>query len=335
VGKVPDQTIRFGLIGLGRHGSRYARHLLGDVPGARLVAVCRRDRARGEAFAEQHGLTFYDDYGRLIEDPGVDAVAVAVSPDAHLDVCRRAAGAGKHILLEKPLARNLAEGRQLLKVVEGAAVTFMLAQTLRFNSVVRAIKERMDSLGRIHLMAFNQRMEPHGLDWLDDPQVAGGGNLLHTGVHTFDLIHFLCHRPVEWAWCRTGRVYQRKTEDLFTAVLGLEGGIRCLVDAAKVTGGRSGRIEVVGDEGQLVGDHVLGTLSLVQGRQAVALPVAEPVHTVEQALKTFVRCVSQDRCPPITAVDGLRTLRVAAMCYRSAETGRMVRADEIDAESTT
>ena len=331
---MPDQPLRFGLIGLGRHGSRYARHLLDDVPGAELAAVCRRKEREGRAFAERHGLAFYSDYGRLIEDPGVDAVAVAISPDAHVDVCRRAVRAGKHILLEKPLARNLAEGRRLKKLVEGAGVTFMLAQTLRFNSVVGEIRKRMGSLGRIHLMAFNQRMEPHGLDWLDDPEAAGGGNVLHTGVHIFDLIHFLSGRSVKWAWCRTGRITQRNTEDLFTAVLELEGNIRCLVDASKVTGGRSGRIEVVGERGQLVGDHVLGTLSLIQNRRAIALPVAEPVHTVREALAEFVRCISGGCRPPISAADGLRTLRVAAMCYRSDETGRTVPADEVDAEST-
>ncbi len=325
-----DHPLRFGLIGLGRHGSRYAHHLLEDVSGARLTAVCRRDEKQGRAFAEPHGLAFYGDYGRLIEDPRVDAVAVAVSPDVHLDICRRAVAAGKHILLEKPLARSLAEGRRLQQIVEGSGVIFMLAQTLRFNSVVRAIKDHIGGLGRIHLMAFNQRMEPHGLAWLDDPRAAGGGNLLHTGVHTFDLIHFLGGRAIEWAWCRTGRVYQRKTEDLYTAVLELEGGLRCLLDAGKVTGGRSGRIEVVGDEGQLVGDHVLGTLSMIRDRQAVALEVAEPVPTVRETLAAFVRCVSEGVPPPVTAADGVRTLRAVEMCYRSAQTGRVVTADEIN-----
>ena len=325
-----DRPLRFGLIGLGRHGSRYARHLLEDVPGARLTAVCRRNEKEGRAFAGRHGLVFHSDLGRLIEDPRVDAVAAAVSPDVHVDICRRAARAGKPILLEKPLARNLAEGRRLQEIVEGAGITFMLAQTLRFNSVVREMKRRIGSLGRIHLLAFNQRMEPHGLAWLDDPRAAGGGNLLHTGVHIFDLISFLCGRPVEWAWCRTERIYQRKTEDLFAAVLGLEDGLRCLLDAGKVTGGRSGRIEVVGDEGQLVGDHVLGTLSLIRERQAAALPVAPPAPTVRETLRAFVRCVAGDRRPPVTAADGLRTLKAAEMCYRSAETGRVVAAGEID-----
>lgn len=329
VGSSVEKMVNFGLIGLGRHGSRYAAHLLQDVPKARLVAVSRRDQEQGQAFARQHGLTFYGDYLRLIEDPQVEAIAVVVSPDLHPDICRHAVEAGKHILLEKPLARNLAEGQRIMELVEGAGIKFMLAQTLRFNSVVREIKRLMDQLGQIHLMAFNQRSECFALEWRDDPQ-AGGGNILDTGVHIFDMIHFLVGQEVAWAWCRAERVYHRRTEDLFAAVLGLQGGrIICLVDSCKVTGGRSGRIELVGEKGQLVGDHVLGTLARIEGRQTVFLEPPPPVHTVQKALAAFADCILADGDPPISARDGLCTLQVAQMCYRSAESGRVARADEI------
>jgi predicted dehydrogenase len=238
--------------------------------------------------------------------------------------------AGKHILLEKPLARNLAEGQQIHELVALGRVKFMLAQTLRFNSVVREIKRIQDQLGSIHLMAFNQRMEPHGLDWLDDPQTAGGGNILHNGVHIFDLIHFLVEDEVEWAWCRRELVYHRRTEDLFAAVLGLrKRGTICLVDSCKVTGGRSGRIELVGERGQLVADYILGTLTRIEGRQASALSPPPPVHTVQKTLEAFAQCILTDGDPPITVRDGLRTLQVVQMCYRSAQSGKVVQAEAI------
>ena len=150
-----EKRVSFGLIGMGRHGSRYATHLLNDVPQAKLVAMCRRNREQGQAFAHQHGLAFYSDYRQLIENPDVQAIAVVVSPDLHLDICRHAVAAGKHILLEKPLARNLAEGRQLKKFLDNARVSFMLAQTLRFNSVVREIKRLREWVGKKHCTEHN------------------------------------------------------------------------------------------------------------------------------------------------------------------------------------
>ena len=69
-----------GLIGLGKHGSRYARHIVEDLKDAVLVAVCRRNRPEGEALAAASGGAFYDDYHDLVASPRVDAVVVAVPP---------------------------------------------------------------------------------------------------------------------------------------------------------------------------------------------------------------------------------------------------------------
>ena len=72
-----------GLIGLGKHGCRYARHIVEDLREAVLVAVCRRNRPEGEAFAVASGCTFYDDYHDLVASARVDAVVVAVPPALH------------------------------------------------------------------------------------------------------------------------------------------------------------------------------------------------------------------------------------------------------------
>ena len=74
-------AIRFGLIGMGTHGMRYARHLMHDVEGVELYAVCRQDPLRGTTFAREHNVRYYREYVDLLGDPQVDAVAV-VTPHA-------------------------------------------------------------------------------------------------------------------------------------------------------------------------------------------------------------------------------------------------------------
>src|SRR5688572_33419486 len=73
-------ALGIGIVGAGKHGLRYVRHLTGDVDDARLVAVCRRDREEGRAVARAHGCAFYDDWRALIEDPAVEAVVAVVPP---------------------------------------------------------------------------------------------------------------------------------------------------------------------------------------------------------------------------------------------------------------
>ena len=69
------KTVRFGLIGMGIHGMRYARHIMRDIEGAELYAVCRQDPARGAAFAREHNVRYYREYLDVLSDPKVDAVA--------------------------------------------------------------------------------------------------------------------------------------------------------------------------------------------------------------------------------------------------------------------
>lgn len=318
-------AIRFGLIGLGFHGQRYARHLMRDIDGAELYAVCRQDPARGEAFAREHNVRYYREYLDLLSDPKVEAVVVVTPPYLNERICTTAAQAEKPVLVEKPLAHNTRAALNIVEAVARAGTVFMVGHTLRFNAVVCALEDRLDELGPIHTISINQRLEPPQRVWMDDFAQAGGGVILHTGVHIFDLIRYLSGDEVRRVYCETDRIVYEELEDSFVAMLRLRrSGIRCLVDAARYTAGRSGRIEVVGEQGQLVGDHVHGYGMIIRGRQLEPLDLPAPVNTVEETLKAFMRTLCNGDEPPISAVDGLQTLEIAEACYHSASSGAAV-----------
>ena len=324
-------TIRFGLIGLGIHGQRYARHIMQDINGAELYAVCRQDPAQGEAFARAHNVRYYREYLDLLSDPQVDAVVVVTPPVLHERICTTAVLAGKPVLVEKPLAHNTREGINIVEAVARSGTVLMVSQTLRFNSVVRTLEHHLDELGPIHTISINQRLEPSEREWSDNFAAAGGGVILHTGVHIFDLVRFFSGDEVRRVYCETDRIMYEELEDSFVATLRLrKSKIRCVVDAARYTEGRSGRIELVGERGQLVGDHVHGYGLLIRGRQPVPLDVPAPVNTVEESLKAFMQTLLHDEEPPISAVDGLLTLEIAEACYHSASSGASVELESHD-----
>ena len=93
-----------GLIGLGHHGSRYARHVLADLPDARLAAVSRRRSDQGHGLALARAVPCYATYHELIADPHVEAVVVVTPPALNRDICLSVARAKKALLIEKPLA---------------------------------------------------------------------------------------------------------------------------------------------------------------------------------------------------------------------------------------
>lgn len=314
-----------GLVGAGKHGVRYARHITEDVPEARLVALCRRDRAEGERTAASFGCAWTDDFRLLIDDPRVEAVVTAVPPSLNMAIVEAAARAGKPLLLEKPLAASLAEARRIRDLVAERGLRCMVAHTLRFNGVVRALHGHLGEIAPLQTMVLTQRFEPSILEWLDRPTESGGGIALHTGVHSFDLLHHLSGYAVGRVWGLVDRTFTRETEDMFCLLFRMrDAPVHGSVSGSRTTLGRNGFIELGGERGQLVGDHVHGVAHLLRGRERTALPVEVNVPTVCEAVRAFVTALRDGTPFPITVEDGLHAVAVADACYRSAALGTPV-----------
>ncbi len=317
-----------GLIGLGKHGRRYLEHALRDVAGVRVAALSRRDAAAGRSEAASLGARFHADYRDLIHDPAVGAVVAVLPPTENPRVVEECVAAGRPLLIEKPLATSGAEAFALARRIREAGLPCLMAQTLRFSAVVRAVRELRPRLGRLSQVVLGQSFEPSRLAWLDDPAVAGGGNLLHTGVHLFDLARHLAEAEAEWALCATERVCTRRLEDSFACVLELRGagGERLLaaLSASRATRSRYGEIRLIGERGQIAADHVGGRVALLEDRRVALEREPADVPTVPEVLGEFVR-VAAGAPPSVSADDGARAVEIADACRRSARSGRRER----------
>lgn len=198
----------------------------------------------------------------------------------------------------------------------------MVAHTLRFNSTIRTVREHLPEIGPLHALYLSQRFEPSPLAWLDRRAESGGGIVLHTGVHSFDLLRFLTGREVTRVWCRTAQLLTRETEDSFamTCELGAP-SLVAAIGGSRAMGGRVGLLELAGARGHLLADHVHGFTHLVRGTERLALAVPAPVPTVRETLAAFVRGLREGTAFPIAIEDGLRAVAIAEAAYRSAERG--------------
>jgi predicted dehydrogenase len=207
----------------------------------------------------------------------------------------------------------------------------MVAHTLRFNSVVQALKAHITDIAPLQSLYLSQRFEPSALQWLDHTAESGGGITLHTGVHSFDLLRFLSASEVEQVWCQTMTICTKETEDNFLMMCQFDQPLLTgSVAGSRSTKSRSGLIELSGANGQLIGDHAHGFAYLIQGAEQTALPVGPPVHTVRKAIEAFIEGVQNNTPFPITVEDGLRSVAIAEACYRSAESGEGVRMTEVE-----
>ncbi|MDG2308402.1 MAG: Gfo/Idh/MocA family oxidoreductase [Candidatus Binatia bacterium] len=317
-----------GLIGLGKHGVRYLDHIRRDVPALRVVAVSRRDDAMGTAQAQDLGVRFHADATDLVRDPEVRGVISVVPPTLNDDIVEACASTGRPLLIEKPFAIDAASAFRLAARVESSGIPCLVAQTLRFSPVVATVREWLADLGRISQILLTQSFEPSRLGWLDDPTRSGGGNVLHTGVHMFDLLRHLLGGEVVDASCFVDRVVTTETEDNFSATFRMqapEGPCLGAAAGSRATTSRAGQIRIVAEAGQILADHVHGTATLFEGRGAVRTVEPAEVPTVRAVLEEFSRVATGDRPSSVTAGDGAAAVAIADACYRSAETGAQVR----------
>ncbi|HPF34187.1 MAG TPA: Gfo/Idh/MocA family oxidoreductase [Candidatus Krumholzibacteria bacterium] len=313
---------RIAILGAGVHGARYAKHVSEDVPGLELAAVCRRDAAAAADLAARWGCRAATDAHALLEDAGVDAVIIATPPSSHAPLALAALRAGRPVLLEKPMAGTLEEARalQAAAAAPGAPPLF-LAQTLRWNPVLRRVQELWPSLGRVRYVRASQRLEPTALAWQQDPARTVGGSILLTGVHLIDTVRFLSGREFMQVDCRAERHANPAVEDFFHAAARLDDGAHVSLEVSKFGRFRGCLLEAVGDEGQVWAEYYRGGIRINRGAEVTEEDVSAAAPTLPAVLAVWRDVLDGAAPPPVDVAEGLRNQAVIHACYASVRTG--------------
>ncbi|MGB8433620.1 MAG: Gfo/Idh/MocA family oxidoreductase [Burkholderiales bacterium] len=330
----------FGIIGLGMALAPHARSFqdLADrvtVRGAYSPSAERRRR-----FSAQYGLAAVDSVEALLDDPEIRCVSVLTPPHTHLELVRRCAAAGKHILLEKPLEIDLARAHEVVATCERAGVVLGVCLQHRYRpSAVRlAALMREGSLGAIANAGAVMRLwRPQS--YYDVPGRGtrardGGGVLLTQGIHTLDLLLEFAGAPAEVAaYAVTTPVHRMETEDcVATAVRYASGAIGTIDATTAAYPGAPERIELVCGSASvsLVGTGLEvrwhdGREELLAAQSGLAGAGANPMdfpHEWHRALITdFCDAVESGGTPQVGGPEALRVQSFIAAMLESAARG--------------
>jgi predicted dehydrogenase len=313
--------LRIGLIGAGRHGSRYIHHLMHNLPEAYLGALCRKRIEEGVPSLPTTEIPVYGDYRDLIADPTVEAVVVVTPPTLCLEICLEAVKARKPLLIEKPLAPTGREARAMVAAAEEAGLLLMTAQTMRFESAILLLKDHLPEIGRLRYATFTSRIEmkPGAKIW--STTAGQRGALLEFGIHLLDVVPFLTGEEVVVVRCELDQIPATAPDTMAIVQAQTTSGIRCVMDIARVVAGRVARTEWVGTQGQISADWFHHRVAGVIGDTAPHEWGVRPQQTILATLRAFVHAIETNTPPPITGRDGCRAVEVADACYRSAELG--------------
>ncbi|MBA3013635.1 MAG: Gfo/Idh/MocA family oxidoreductase [Proteobacteria bacterium] len=316
---------KIGIIGTGKHGSRYANHLLKDFADrAELTAICRQSESEGEEQAKKWHAIFHADWRDLIADPRTEAIISVTTPDLNPHIAAACLHYRKPLLIEKPLTVDTAAAKSMVIDFREAGLPLTVAQTLRYNPIITGLRHALPSIGRLHAFSASHHLEPSTLPWLTDPKRAGGGVIFHTAVHVFDAIRFITGQEFIRIRASSFQVHNPRLEDLFSAQIEMSQGLVGMVIAGKVGSARAGRYEFTGDEGQLQGDQVHGMIELVQG--TIITPQAhEPLHpALRPLLADWLSFLEGSGDNPIPGEEGLAAVMVCEAAQLSAASGEWV-----------
>ena len=175
-----ERSLRVGVVGVGVMGSNHARVLAG-LPNTELVGVADPDRKQTEFVARTLGCAAVGSINELL-DLKVDAITIAAPTHLHHDIALTCIARGVHVLVEKPIASSVEEGREIISAARRAGVTLMIGHVERFNPAVEAIKEAIR--GEVILSIAITRVGPF------PPRMSNVGVVIDLAVHDIDLIRW-------------------------------------------------------------------------------------------------------------------------------------------------
>ena len=327
-------AVGWAVVGTGDHLQRRMAPALSRAADTRLAAVYSREAARAEETAERFGFArAYDSYAALLKDDAVDAVYICTPNSLHAEQTVQAARAGKHVLVEKPMALTRGDAEAMVEACEVADVRLGVGFHLRHHPAHREARRLIAEghLGEpVLLDAKFIAASPRRDGWWQNPAMIGAYIMMARGVHLLDLICYLSAREPETVLLMSdGQRPERPLEETAVATLRLGEGTFATAFAARATAGAPNAFSVYGTRGMLqgigtIGPEATGTLRVSTGSTEgeVAYHGKDPF---QEEIEAFNRAVHERRSPEASGRDGLRVVRITEALLESARTGQTVR----------
>ena len=339
--------INFGIIGTGMIG-RYHRDAIAATPGARLVAVCRgkADAALQASAAAEYGVPCEASLAALLARDDIHAVCICTPSGQHAAQAIAAMQAGKHVLVEKPMALNITDAEAMMAAAQRHSVRLGVALQRRTDPAFQRIHHAIAQgdfgnlvLGKVSVPYLRSQAYYDSAEWRGTWVLDGGGVLMNQGIHLLDLLLWFMGDVVSVQAQAATLGHQIEVEDCLSASLKFANGALASVIATTCAApGFPHRVEIYGTRAgvQIEGEQIVRwegenapkdavrlSASAVSGMAAAgagASPTGISNLGHQRIIADFVNAIHQQREPLVNGVEGLRSLRAALAIYAAAKT---------------
>jgi predicted dehydrogenase len=343
-------SIRFAILSFAHYHANFWAQAINAADDAVLVGIWDDVESRGQQAAQQYGTAYYADLDALLAS--CDAVGITSETARHAELVERAAAAGKHILLEKPMATTVAEGRRIQAAVARAGVTFMQNFPKRYDPINHELVQKVHGgeLGKVSMVRVrhgNYHLLQLGDDvhnqWFGDPARSGGGALIDEGIHAIDFLLWLLGMPQQVYAMTSNATLGLPLEDTAVMILSYANGTIAEVAASNTLVAAEQSIEVYGTGGSAILSGVdLASRDFSRPpylkfhhhgdpregwHGSDTVPYFRQGNFHQQGPLHFLRCLTEGAAPIATLTEGLQSLMIVEAAYRSARTGAAQRLD--------
>jgi UDP-N-acetyl-2-amino-2-deoxyglucuronate dehydrogenase len=340
--------LRIGMIGCGEIAVQTAR-AIAAAPSAAHAVVMDLDARVAADMGATHGVPHTTSVDELLANPSVDAVYIAVPHYLHAPIALQAIAAGKHVLVEKPIATTLEDADRMIAAAASRGVVLSVAFLGQGDAQLQRVRELIQSGGigkvvgtRIVLRAdkpesywtsgFTGRIQT---DWRSSKSKAGGGVLIMNTIHDLNTVRWLTGLEVTRVYAEYGTFATGvEVEDFVAITCRYDNGAIGTLEAGSAVRGRDLLREpdrIYGSEGQVL---LSNPPRVFQGGEWRDLePVEGALDARTAAVEGFARAVLDGTSPPVTAEDGRAALEIVVAAYRSGEEVRPVHLPLVAARS--
>lgn len=328
------ESIKFGIIGCGIIASIHAQGIQ-KTERAELAAVYDHAHDRAIQFTETYPADVCDSYEELLRRPDIDVICICTPSGLHAEQTILAASAGKHVLVEKPMAIKLEDIDRMIKVCQEKGVMLSTVFPRRMSPQAHYARKliREGRLGKLSLCSayvklYRDQAYYDSAGWRGTWELDGGGAMMNQGIHTVDMLQWLAG-PVTSLFARAKAVLREiEVEDTAIVMLQFAGGAMGVIEITTTAyHGKGQRLEIHGEKGTLVIEEDSIVSLEIQGENVV-IPEFEPFRVVPDGhrmqIEDMVKAVRGEKAPVITGEDARHSLEIILGAYESSDHQREI-----------
>jgi UDP-N-acetylglucosamine 3-dehydrogenase len=312
------EKLGVAVIGAGFWGRNHARNFK-ELNETQLIAVCDRDIARAKAVADLFSVEAYDDSRDMLKRRDVEAVTVCTWSTNLAGEVVKALKAGKHVLVEKPMANNVREAQRIVDLTKRNQRNLMVGFLMRFIPGVQRIKQANEK-GEIGTLVYATARRVS--EWPE--RIGDVGVVKDLAIHDIDIARYLFNDdPVE-VYAKLGNLRHKKFEDHAQILLTFKGGKTAFIEANWLTPYKIRKLTVTGSDAIMTLDYITQEITIETAGQTVA-PRYEVKEPLKLELQHFANSVINDEETMISGMDGLKALKIAEAALKSARMKRAIK----------